>query len=297
MTEKDGQLLDGEALADRLRRELARRVASRFGARPPGLAILSVAADDPTRGYITRKLADCEEVGIAGTWSDLPATISEAALLDRINTLNEDAATDGLIVQLPLPEPIDPARIARAIDPAKDADALTPSVFGRFASGAAGPMDPVPCTARAIQTLLLEHGVPIPGRNVVILGRGLLTGRPLSILLSQPGAGGDATVTLCHRRGGDWRPYARRADILISAVGEPDLVTAADIKPGAAVVGVGLTWGVDGPVSDLAGDVAARAGWVTPREGRVGAMTRLMLLENTVRLAESRPVSRSEGPE
>lgn len=284
MIERKAKLLDGEALAARLRREMAGQ-ASALRARGivPKLATVLVGENPASAAYIGRKHADCVEVGIETLDIRLPADTGEAALREQVAALNADPLVHGLMVQLPLPDHLDDAAMLAAVLPAKDIDGLHPENLGRLLAGQPGLM---PCTPAAILKLLQENDVPLAGRRVAIVGRGPLVGRPLAMLLSLKGI--DATVTLLHGASQDIETELQRADIVIAALGVPGFVTAAMVKPGAAVVGVGISYGVDGTmVSDVAADVADVAGWVTPPHGSVGALTRAMLLANLLQIAAS----------
>lgn len=275
-------LLDGEALAARLRREMAAEVA---GLRARGIApkmVTVLVGDDPASAtYIGRKHADCVEVGIEAIDLRLPSDTTTEALLERIAAVNADPAIYGQMVQLPLPPDIDETKVMTAVSPAKDIDGLHPQNLGLLLAGKPGLL---PCTPAAILALLQGNAVPLAGRRVAIIGRGQLVGRPLAMLLSAKGI--DATVTLLHSGSRDIAEDVRRADIVIAALGQPGFVTADMVKPGAAVVGVGISYGTDGSmISDVAADVADVAGWVTPPQGSVGALTRAMLLRNLLQIA------------
>lgn len=275
-------VLDGEALAARLRREMAAEVA---GLRTRGIApkmVTVLVGDDPASAtYIGRKHADCVEVGIAASDLRLPSDTTTEALLERIAAVNADPAIHGLMVQLPLPDQIDEIRVMTAVSPAKDIDGLHPQNLGLLMAGKPGLL---PCTPAAILALLQDNAFPLAGRRVAIIGRGQLVGRPLAMLLSAKGI--DTTVTLLHSGSRDIAEEVRRADIVIAALGQPGFVTADMVKPGAAVVGVGISYGTDGSmVSDVAADVTDVAGWVTPPQGSVGALTRAMLLRNLLQIA------------
>jgi methylenetetrahydrofolate dehydrogenase (NADP+)/methenyltetrahydrofolate cyclohydrolase len=245
---------------------------------------------------VAGKHRDCAEVGVASIRVDLPGDSSEAAILAAVERLNADPAVTGYIVQLPLPPEVDQRRVLEAIDPAKDADGLHPLNLGRLVLGVEGPMDsPLPCTPAGILELLRRHDVPVAGKQVAVLGRGLTVGRPLGLLLTRKGV--DATVTLAHSRTRDLAAVVREADIVVAAVGVAGLVQASWVRPGAAVLDVGVTRVLD-PESGkarLAGDVspevAAVAGHLSPNPGGVGPMTRAMLVQNVVQAAE-----RSLGP-
>lgn len=274
-------LLDGDALAARLRGEMKADAAG-LTARgiQPKMATLLVGDDPASASYIARKHADCAEIGIAVADIHLPADIGAAELLARIATLNADPSVHGFMVQLPLPAGLDEAAMVQAIHPDKDIDGLHPINLGRLLAGRPGFL---PCTPAAILTLLQAYDVKLAGADVAIIGRGNLVGRPLAMLLSQRGI--DANVTLLHSRSGDLATATRRADIVISAAGMPNFVNAKMVRPGAAVVGVGISYVDDAMVSDIAPDVAEIAGCVTPPHGSVGPLTRAALLANVLRAA------------
>ena len=267
-------LLDGDALAADWRARLKAR-AQAHGAVRPCLVTVLVGEDEASRAYVGRKHRDCEELGFASRQIDLPASTSQADLLALIDILNRDPGCHGLLVQFPLPAQLDQAAVIEAISPAKDVDGLHPVNLGRMLSGQPGLR---PCTPSAIVALLQAYDVPLAGRRVAIIGRGLLVGRPLATMLADPAI--DAVPTLLHRGTDALESVVRDSDIVIAAAGQPDLVRASMIRPGACVVGVGITY-VDGHmVSDIAPDVAQVAAYVTPPHGSVGAMTRAMLMRN-----------------
>ena len=278
--------LDGAALAAELRVELAARVAkmTEVGVRP-GLGTILVG-DDPASGrYVALKHQDCAEVGIASKGLHLPADASQAQLHEAIATFNADPEIDAYLVQLPLPKGLDEEAALLAVDPDKDVDGLHPVNLGRLVMGAAGP---VPCTPAGIQALLVHHDVPIEGRHVVIVGRGLTIGRPLALLLALKRPHANAAVTVVHTGVADLPDYTRQADVLVAAAGSPGLIVASSVRPGAAVVGAGVTMDGRRLVSDVVDEVAEVAGWMTPRVGGVGPMTRAMLLVNAVEAAGRR---------
>ena len=276
------QLLDGKALAETIRGEIADRVARHRAAtgRVPGLAVVLVGDDPASRVYVRNKEKACEAAGMRGRLIRLPADVDEGDLLATVDTLNHDPETHGILVQLPLPRGIDAARVIERIDPRKDVDGFHPENAGLLAIGR--PRF-VPCTPLGIRELLIATGIETRGSDVVILGRSQIVGKSLGLLLLQKGAGGDATVTICHAASRDLAAHTRRADILIAAVGRPEWVTAAMIKPGAVVIDVGINRDAAGK---LCGDVAfaevnAIAGAITPVPGGVGPMTVASLLRNT----------------
>jgi methylenetetrahydrofolate dehydrogenase (NADP+)/methenyltetrahydrofolate cyclohydrolase len=222
-------------------------------------------------------------VGINSIRRDLPATATQAEVEAVVDELNADPACTGYIVQLPLPDGLDPNPVLNRMDPAKDADGLHPVSLGRLVLGEPGPL---PCTPRGIVTLLRRYEVPIAGADVVLIGRGITVGRSLGLLLTRRTE--NATVTMCHTGTKDLAAHTRRADIVIVAAGVPGLLTADMVRPGAAVVDVGITRTADGLVGDVTPEVAAVAGWLAPVPGGAGPMTRAMLLANVVEAAEAR---------
>jgi methylenetetrahydrofolate dehydrogenase (NADP+)/methenyltetrahydrofolate cyclohydrolase len=274
--------LDGKATAAAIRAELTERVA-RLAAvgRRPGLGTLLVGDDPGSRWYVSAKHKDCAQVGIASIERELPANADLAEVLEVVDELNADPTCTGYIVQLPLPKGIDDSVVLERIDPAKDADGLHPVSLGRLVLGVPGAL---PCTPVGIVELLRRYDVPIAGAEVVVVGRGITVGRPLGLLLTRRTE--NATVTLCHTRTRDLAAHTRNADIIVAAAGVPDLITADMVKPGAAVLDVGVSR-VDGKIAgDVAADVREVAGWVAPNPGGVGPMTRAMLLANVVLAAE-----------
>ena len=280
-------LLDGESLAARVRAELADRVARlRAEGIAPGLGTILVGHDAASARYVAMKHEDCAEVGIASVGEHLPADASQAELDAVITRFNADPAVHAYLVQLPLPAGLDEEAALLAVDPAKDVDGLHPVNLGRLVMGAPGPL---PCTPAGIVELLHAYDVPVEGRHVVIVGRGLTIGRPLALLLALKRPGCNAAVTVVHTGVPDLADHVRRADIVVAAAGSPGLVTRDMVKPGAAVVGAGTSWEGRKLLSDVDEAVAEVAGWITPRIGDVGPMTRAMLLRNAVRAAERSP--------
>jgi len=284
--------LDGVATASAIKGELATRIAAlKAKGITPGLGTLLVGADGASVSYVGGKHRDSAEVGIESIRVDLPADATEAQVFAEIARLNADPAVTGYLVQLPLPKWIDEHAAISAVSPAKDVDGLHPANLGELVLGVEGPLStPLPCTPAGVIELLQRYDVPIAGRHVVVVGRGLTVGRPLGLLLTRKGI--DATVTLTHSRTTDLAAEVRRADIVVAAVGVPHLVKADWIKPGAAVLDVGVTRvGVtESGKAKLAGDVDPGvwdvAGWMSPNPGGVGPMTRAMLLKNVVDAAE-----------
>ncbi|MCX8998380.1 bifunctional 5,10-methylenetetrahydrofolate dehydrogenase/5,10-methenyltetrahydrofolate cyclohydrolase [Rhizobiaceae bacterium BDR2-2] len=274
--------LDGERLAARWRAGIAADAAA-LKARgiAPKMATVLVGDDPASAAYIGRKHADCLETGIEALDIRLPADATRAELLEQVDRLNRDPSVHGLMVQLPLPAPLDEDEALAAVAPHKDIDGLHPANLGRLLAGRPGLL---PCTPAAILGLLSDYDVPLAGRRVAILGRGPLVGRPLAMLLSLKDT--DATVTLLHSRSPDIAGELRRADVVVAAIGVAGYVTAGMVKPGAAVVGVGISYTADGRmVSDVAEEVTEVAGLVTPPHGSVGALTRAALLRNLISAA------------
>ena len=276
------QKLDGSATAAAIKDELRVRVdALRERGVTPGLGTVLVGDDPGSRWYVNGKHKDCAEVGIASIRVDLPESASQEEIEAAVAELNADPACTGYIVQLPLPRGRDENRVLGLIDPAKDADGLHPTNLGWLVLGNPAPL---PCTPYGIVELLRRHDVPIAGAEVVVVGRGVTVGRPLGLLLTRRSE--NATVTLCHTGTVDLAAHVRNADIVVAAAGVPGIVTGEMVKPGAAVLDVGVSR-VDGKIAgDVAEDVWETAGWVSPNPGGVGPMTRAMLLANVVSMAE-----------
>ena len=274
--------LDGKATAAEIKDELARRVkALAQRGVVPGLGTVLVGDDPGSRAYVNGKHRDCAQAGIASIRRDLPADATQAQVEAVVDELNEDPACTGYIVQLPLPAGLDQHRVLHRMDPAKDADGLHPVNLGGLVLGEPGPL---PCTPRGIVALLRRFDVPIAGAEVTVIGRGITVGRALGLLLTRRTE--NATVTLCHTGTRDLAAHTRRADIVVVAAGRPGLLTAAMVRPGAAVVDVGITRTEAGLVGDVAPEVAEVAGFLAPMPGGVGPMTRAMLLANVVEAAE-----------
>ena len=274
--------LDGKATAAAIKSELMGRVERlRDRGVTPGLGTVLVGDDPGSRWYVAGKHKDCAEVGIESVRVDLPATASQREVEAEIDRLNADAACTGYIVQLPLPRGLDEHAVIARIEPVKDADGLHPVNLGWLVLGRAAPL---PCTPRGIVDLLLRHGVKTHGADVCVIGRGITVGRSLGLLLTRRPE--NATVTLCHTGTVDLAAHVRRADIVVAAAGVPGIVTADMVKPGAALVDVGVSRGPDGILGDIAPGAAEPAGWVSPNPGGVGPMTRAMLLTNVVEAAE-----------
>ncbi|HZG96620.1 MAG TPA: bifunctional methylenetetrahydrofolate dehydrogenase/methenyltetrahydrofolate cyclohydrolase [Mycobacteriales bacterium] len=278
------QILDGKATAAAIRAELTDRVAKLAESGVvPGLGTVLVGDDPGSHSYVRGKHKACAEVGIASLRRDLPATATQAEVERVVDELNADPACTGYLVQLPLPKGLDPGPVLERVDPDKDADGLHPVSLGRLVLGQPGALA---CTPRGIVELLTRYGVELRGARVCVIGRGVTVGRPLGLLLTRKGAGGDATVTLCHTATKDLAEHTRRADIVVAAAGVPRMLTADMVRPGAAVVDVGITRTDEGLVGDVDPGVRDVAGWLAPVPGGVGPMTIAMLLTAVVERAE-----------
>jgi methylenetetrahydrofolate dehydrogenase (NADP+)/methenyltetrahydrofolate cyclohydrolase len=278
--------LDGKATRDEIFVDLNLRVAAltAAGRGRPGLGTVLVGDDPGSQAYVRGKHADCAKVGINSIRRDLPADISQATLNETIDELNANPECTGYIVQLPLPKHLDENAALERIDPAKDADGLHPTNLGRLVLNEAAPL---PCTPRGIVHLLRRFDVPIAGAHVVVIGRGVTVGRPMGLLLTRRSE--NATVTLCHTGTRDLSALTRQADIVIAAVGVPHMLTQEMVKPGAAVVDVGVSRDEAGKlVGDVHPGVWEVAGHVSPNPGGVGPLTRAFLLTNVVELDEAK---------
>ncbi len=282
MADMTATLLDGKATRDALLAELRVRVdALRERGVVPGLGTVLIGTDPGSQAYVRGKHADCAKVGITSIRRELPADATQADAERVIDELNADPGCTGFIVQLPVPEQLDAGALLERMDPGKDADGLHPVNLGRLVLGERGPL---PCTPRGIVELLRRYGVEISGARTTLIGRGVTVGRPLGLLLTRRSE--NATVTLCHTGTKDLAEEVRRADIVVAAAGRAGLVTADMVKPGAAVLDVGITRTEAGLVGDVAPDVAEVAGYLAPMPGGVGPMTRAMLLSSVVEAAE-----------
>lgn len=279
--------MPGAPVADAVLEEVKARVAKLTAAgKTVGLATILVGDDPASAGYVAKKHQACEAVGMRSFDERLPATASQAELLEVIERLNADPAVDAYLLQNPVPAGFDFNAAVTAIDPAKDADGLHPTNLGLLALGVIGP--PRPCTPLGIQAMLVHYDIPVAGRRVVIVGRGPTLGRPLSLLLALKEPGANAAVTVVHTGVPDWPELTRQADIVIGAAGVPSMITPEVISPGSVVIGGGISWRGRRLLSDVDESCAEVAGWITPRLGGVGVTTVAMLLQNTVKAAESR---------
>ncbi len=281
------QLLDGKACAASIKLEVATATARIAGTRRPTLALVRVGEDPASKVYVAAKAKACEECGIDSRNVVLPEDTSEARVLEVLRDFNNDPDVDGILLQLPLPRQIDADRAIETISPEKDVDGFHPESLGRLA---AGTPRFVPCTPLGIRELLLRNGIDTAGANAVVLGRSVIVGKPMALLLSQKGKGGDATVTMCHSRSRDLASHTRRADIVIAAMGVAKFVKGDMVKDGAVVVDVGINRVEDASTPKgyrLVGDVdfnavAPRTSFITPVPGGVGPMTVAMLMSNTL---------------
>jgi methylenetetrahydrofolate dehydrogenase (NADP+)/methenyltetrahydrofolate cyclohydrolase len=280
-------VLDGLATAKAIKAELAVEVAKLHQAGiTPGLGTLLVGDDPGSHTYVGGKHRDCAEIGMHSVRIDLPASASVSDIKAAVRDLNDSKEVTGYIVQLPLPKGIDSNSILELMDPSKDADGLHPINLGRLVMNVSGEMtSPLPCTPSGIVELLRRYQVPTSGAEVAIIGRGLTVGRPLGLLMTRKGI--DSTVTILHSASKDIPEAARRADIVVAALGQPHFVKPEWIKPGAAVLDVGITRTEAGLTGDVDPRVAEVAGWVSPNPGGVGPMTRAMLLKNVVLAAQN----------
>lgn len=278
-------LLDGKTTAQKVRDRVKSEVeALQSRGSSVGLGTILVGDDPASAVYIGAKIKACEEAGIHSVHAQLPSSATQEEVDAKINEFNADPRVSAFIVQLPLPKGLNEERALLTISPDKDADGLHPVNLGRLVMGARGPL---PCTPAGIVELLREYEVPVEGKHVVIVGRGLTIGRPLALLFALKRPGCNAAVTVVHTGVKDLASYTREADIVIAAAGSPNLIQADWIKPGAAVVGGGLTRGEGKKIlSDVDDSVGEVAGWMTPRVGGVGPMTVAMLLQNTVEAAK-----------
>ena len=277
------QILDGKKTAAVIKAELVDRVAKlREQGVVPGLATVLVGDDPGSRWYVAGKHRDCAEVGINSIRVDLPGDAAQSEVEEAVAALNENPECTGYIVQLPLPKHMDENKILGMIDPAKDADGLHPTNLGWLVLGKEAPL---PCTPHGIVELLRRHDVPVAGAEVCVVGRGVTVGRPLGLLLTRRSE--NATVTLCHTGTTDLAAHVRNADIVVAAAGVTGIITGDMVKPGAAVLDVGVSRDAEGKIAgDVAADVYDVAGWISPNPGGVGPMTRAMLLSNIVIAAE-----------
>ncbi len=280
------QTLDGELVAATIKAELRTRIDALIDRGiTPGLGTLLVGDDGPSANYVSMKHRDCAELGMMSRDERLPATATQAEVHAVVESLNEDPSVDAFLIQHPFPAGLDFEAAVLAMDPDKDNDGLHPVNLGKLVQGVDAP---VACTPAGIVALLEHYDIPIAGQHVVIVGRGVTIGRPLANLLTLKRANANAAVTVVHTGVADIGAYTREADILVAAAGSPGLITVDMVKPGAVVVAAGVTFEGKRIVSDVADEVAEVAGWLSPRIGGVGPMTRALLLRNAVDAAERR---------
>lgn len=285
-------LIDGRVVAEKVYSELRDEIASlKQQGLTPGLAVVLVGDDPASRAYVRSKDKMCRELGLHSVKLELPENTTQTDLLERVAELNADPAVHGILVQSPPPKHIDEAAIIRALDPAKDVDGFHPTNIAKLALGDSGGF--VPCTPLGCQRLLIDHGIEIAGAHVVVLGRSMIVGKPLALLLMQKAKGGNATVTVAHSRSKNLSEITRSADILIAAIGQAQFVRQEHVREGAVVVDVGINRVDDATskrgyrlVGDVAFDeVAPKTSAITPVPGGVGPMTIAMLMSNTVKAA------------
>jgi len=283
----DAIVMPGAPVADAVLEDVTERVAKLAAVgRTVGLATVLVGDDPASVGYVRKKHEACERVAITSIDIRISADSKQGELLEAIAELNANSAVDAYLIQHPVPSGFDFNEAVGALDPAKDADGLHPTNLGLLALG--DPSSPRPCTPVGIKAMLAHYGVPVGGRNVVIVGRGPTLGRPLSMLLSLKEPGANAAVTSVHTGVPNWADYTRAADIVVGAAGSPNMITPDVIRAGACVIGGGLTWEGRKAFSDVDESCVEVAGWITPRLGGVGVTTIAMLLRNTVAAAERR---------
>lgn len=276
--------LDGEALAKQIKQQLTARVSALISrGTPPGLGTLLVGDDGPSARYVSMKHRDCAELGIRSFDARLPGTATAEDIRGVIRKFNEDPAVHAYILQYPFPKGLDYEGLLLEVRPEKDADGLHPVNLGHLVMGVEAPLA---CTPRGIQLLLQHNGVALAGKHVVIVGRGLTIGRPLANLLTLKRPDANAAVTVVHTGVKDLGAFTRQADVVVAAAGVAGLIKADMVKPGAAVVAAGVSFREGKLLSDVADDVAEVAGWLSPRVGGVGPMTRALLMSNAVQAAE-----------
>ena len=278
------RLLDGDVVAARIKMQLAERVQRLLSAGcTPGLGTILVGDDPSSVRYVEMKIEECAEIGIRSFDEHLGADTSQREIEEIVDRFNADDRIHSILVQLPLPDGVNDEEVLLRVNPEKDVDGLHPTNLGRLVMGSPGPL---PCTPNGIVELLAAYDVPVEGQHVVVIGRGLTIGRPLALLLAMRRPHCNAAVSVVHTGVEHFVDIVRSADVIVSAAGRAGLVTRDMVKPGAAVVGAGTTFEGRKLLSDLADDVSDVAGWITPRLGGVGPMTRAMLLHNAVVAAE-----------
>lgn len=277
-------LMPGAPIAEAVFADLAPRIEKlKANGHTPGLATVLVGDDESSARYVAMKMRKAQELGCNSPHAHLPGDCSTAQVIEVVERFNRDDSVDAMLVQYPAPPQVDFDAVLMAVDPDKDVDGMHPTNLGRLALGIAGP---VSCTPAGIEALLAHYGIPVAGRNVCILGRGVTIGRPLSILLSQKRPTANAAVTLVHTGVSDWADYVRRADIVVAAAGVPGIIGPEHVRPGAVVVGAGVRYEGRKLLPDVDERVEEVAGWITPRVGGVGPTTIAMLFRNLVEAAE-----------
>jgi len=280
-------IIDGKAIASLIQEELKAQISLIKG-RSPCLAVILVGNHPPSQIYVNRKISACKDVGIVSIKRELPPTITEGSLKQEIDQLNEDPSVDGILVQLPLPQHIDPKKVSEWISPKKDVDGFHPTNVGKLLSGQAGGF--VPCTPLGVKELLTRSGIDVTGKHALIIGRSNIVGKPMAALLMQSMPGGNATVTIAHRHSQNLPELCRQADIIVVAIGQPNFLSANMVKEGAVVIDVGINK-VDDPSRrngyKIVGDadfqhIKDKCTFITPVPGGVGPMTIAMLLSNTL---------------
>jgi methylenetetrahydrofolate dehydrogenase (NADP+)/methenyltetrahydrofolate cyclohydrolase len=279
-------LMPGAPVAEAVFADLAPRIEKlRANGHTPGLATVLIGDDAPSARYVGMKMRKAEELGCHSPHVHLPADVTTAQVIEAVQRLNADDSVDAMLVQYPAPDQVDFDAVLMAVDPDKDVDGLHPTNVGRLALGIPGP---VSCTPAGIEAILAHHGVPVAGRHVVVVGRGVTIGRPLSILLSQKRPTANAAVTMVHTGVPDWADYTRQADILVAAAGVPGMIQPEHIRPGGVVVGAGVRYEGSRLLPDVDEACEEVAGWITPRVGGVGPTTIAMLFRNLIEAAERR---------
>lgn len=278
------QMMPGGPVAEAVFAGLVPRIeALRAAGHTPGLATVLIGEDGPSARYVGMKMRKAEELGCASPHVHLPADCTTEQAIEAVQALNEDPAVDAMLVQYPAPPQVDFDAVLMAVDPDKDVDGLHPTNVGRLALGIPGP---VSCTPAGIEAILAHYDIPVAGKHVVVVGRGVTIGRPLSILLSQKRPTANAAVTLVHTGVPDWADHAREADILVAAAGVPGMIQPEHVRPGGVVVGAGVRYEGKRLLPDVDEACEEVAGWITPRVGGVGPTTIAMLFRNLVEAAE-----------
>lgn len=279
-------MMPGGPVADAVFADLVPRIEKlKANGHTPGLATVLIGDDGPSARYVGMKMRKAEELGCNSPHVHLPTDVTTEQVIDAVQRLNEDDAVDAMLVQYPAPPQVDFDAVLMAVDPDKDVDGLHPTNVGRLALGIPGP---VSCTPAGIEAILAHYGLPVAGRHVVVVGRGVTIGRPLSILLSQKRPTANAAVTMVHTGVPNWADYTRQADILVAAAGVPGMIQPEHVRPGGVVVGAGVRYEGSKLLPDVDEACEEVAGWITPRVGGVGPTTIAMLFRNLVEAAERR---------